>query len=905
MYGAGGTLSIGTPNAFNFKVATNNTVALTITPDQNARFVGIVTATNMFIGPWAVSTGLGVLSVANALTINNGGSGSASGATFNGSSPVTISYNSIGAPSTSGVNATGTWNIVAGSAVSANNVNTVLQTASASYYPTFVNANNASPVAESLYTTSTFVVNPSSGFVGIGKSNPSYLLDAGAGTAAFGAALVAQGSPNVNLQGAWIGWNYSGGGGETNFINQLGGGSAGGFNWQNSTTGNSRTTVMTLLANGNLGIGTSSPGAKLDVSGGDVRTSNGLIIGSDQDYIYQSALNILSFRVGTSTNQTYFGFKASSGLPIIDGPGGALALGTSGTERMRIDSSGNVLVGTTTASWSASGRGNVTVGGSSSAILSFQVGGADKGYLFNDGTNIQLLTNVAGSLIFSTNTVERMRIDSSGNVGIGTTTPGSKFSVVGGSLSSTGQYALNIASGLTTGRIGTYDAATASAIHTYYDNGSVEISSGSTSGYVSGISLTGYSAGGNYAGTLRFATLSAERMRIDSAGNVGIGTSSPGNTLTVNGTSQVISSAGETDLKITNSSTNGRDYWLISGGSSGAFAGGSFGIWDNTAGATRLSVNSSGNITINNSLTVGSNLTVTGNAYATNLNATYALPANLGSPSWINLGTFTAGQTGNHCFIKVVTSVGYNAVTGQQSEIYIHFTTSNGASVDTNGFAGWTSFYITNTENPGYNVAVVANAAGTSATAFTVYFYQAGNYDGNGAFYTVETSQPNGTWVNSATLASAPASASSTVQYGTNQYWIQSNTTVTGNLSVSGNVVNPKLQGYTEVVTVQTATSAALTINLAASNIVNLTLSSNTTVGFINTASVNIADSMMIVAKQDGVGSRIITWPSNVKWPNGSAPALSTAANAIDVLNFITIDGGATYYGALSLANLH
>jgi hypothetical protein len=37
-------------------------------------------------------------SVANALTFNNGGSGSASGSTFNGSAAVTISYNSIGAP---------------------------------------------------------------------------------------------------------------------------------------------------------------------------------------------------------------------------------------------------------------------------------------------------------------------------------------------------------------------------------------------------------------------------------------------------------------------------------------------------------------------------------------------------------------------------------------------------------------------------------------------------------------------------------------------------------------------------------------------------------------------------------------------------------------------------------------
>lgn len=46
-----------------------------------------------------------------ALTMNNGGSGAASGTTFDGSTARTISYNTIGAPSTTGANATGTWNI--------------------------------------------------------------------------------------------------------------------------------------------------------------------------------------------------------------------------------------------------------------------------------------------------------------------------------------------------------------------------------------------------------------------------------------------------------------------------------------------------------------------------------------------------------------------------------------------------------------------------------------------------------------------------------------------------------------------------------------------------------------------------------------------------------------------------
>jgi hypothetical protein len=64
-------------------------------------------------------------SVANSLTFSNGGSGDASGSTYNGGGARTISYNSVGAPSTSGANASGTWSIsVTGSAGSASTATT-------------------------------------------------------------------------------------------------------------------------------------------------------------------------------------------------------------------------------------------------------------------------------------------------------------------------------------------------------------------------------------------------------------------------------------------------------------------------------------------------------------------------------------------------------------------------------------------------------------------------------------------------------------------------------------------------------------------------------------------------------------------------------------------------------------
>jgi len=59
----------------------------------------------------------------NSATFNNGGAGAASGSTFNGSAALTVSYNTVGAPSTTGANASGTWGIsITGTAAAATTV---------------------------------------------------------------------------------------------------------------------------------------------------------------------------------------------------------------------------------------------------------------------------------------------------------------------------------------------------------------------------------------------------------------------------------------------------------------------------------------------------------------------------------------------------------------------------------------------------------------------------------------------------------------------------------------------------------------------------------------------------------------------------------------------------------------
>lgn len=215
----------------------------------------------------------------------------------------------------------------------------------------------------------------------------------------------------------------------------------------------------------------------------------------------------------------------------------------------------------------------------------------------------------------------------------------------------------------------------------------------------------------------------------------------------------------------------------------------------NTAPDARLAVTGAANIS--------GNVAIGGTYRARNANYTFTLPNVGGAASWIFLGTFTAAQNGQHVYIKVVTGVGYNAIASQQSEIHIHFKTSNGSSVDGNGFAGDATFYVTNAnDGTGYSVKVRGNAAGVSATSYDIFLFQAGAFNGEGSFYTVELgNQFTSSWTNSSTTAADPGVASSTIAVGTERYLIQSNVgintaTAGSSLTVNGDVaanffVNP------------------------------------------------------------------------------------------------------------------
>ena len=88
---------------------------------------------------------------------------------------------------------------------------------------------------------------------------------------------------------------------------------------------------------------------------------------------------------------------------------------------------------------------------------------------------------------------------------------------------------------------------------------------------------------------------------------------------------------------------------------------------------------------------------------------------------------------------------------------------------------------------------------------------------------------------------------------------------------------------------------AADTIDWRQGNKQLTTLTDNTTLTFTAPGG---AASLILRIVQDGTGSRTITWPGNVRWPGGTAPTLSTAAGAIDIVG-IYYDG-TNYYGDIS-----
>ena len=212
---------------------------------------------------------------------------------------------------------------------------------------------------------------------------------------------------------------------------------------------------------GNVGIGTSSPVSLLTVGSVSstnhfsVARENAVITGTDVTVSATQAgmLDILSTSlagVGKSTSLTFTqntsqyiagwdkvlgaidveltssdNLTADSAMKFYTSAG---AISSTLNERMRIDSSGNVGIGTSTPSNTYGTNLHVHSTATSSAIKltnsSTGTGGSDGFELFGSGVNTYLLNREAGFMYFGTSNTEAMRIDSSGNVLVGKTASG-------------------------------------------------------------------------------------------------------------------------------------------------------------------------------------------------------------------------------------------------------------------------------------------------------------------------------------------------------------------------------------------------------------------------------------------------------------------------------------------------
>ncbi|MBI4347064.1 MAG: tail fiber domain-containing protein [Elusimicrobia bacterium] len=200
-----------------------------------------------------------------------------------------------------------------------------------------------------------------------------------------------------------------------------------------------------LASDGKIGLGNTSPASDVDMDNGDA-VNTWLRLGGEAATV--------SKYVGLESGGS--GFGASSGFSGVEfgGPGSAsegyLAfhthdVGTSSGERMRIDKSGNVGIGTTGMTEKLHVWGNARFGDSAVASTYIGTSLADTGnfVIFHNGVSgkqaslgqaVPSIAGVGDDLIFSTYNsgwAEKMRLTNGGNVGIGTPSPGALLDVSG------------------------------------------------------------------------------------------------------------------------------------------------------------------------------------------------------------------------------------------------------------------------------------------------------------------------------------------------------------------------------------------------------------------------------------------------------------------------------------------
>jgi hypothetical protein len=170
-------------------------------------------------------------------------------------------------------------------------------------------------------------------------------------------------------------------------------------------------TLYVDSTNNKVGIGNTSPNTKLDIIGSSTNGS-GVV---DTLRLRNTGTSIndgprLQFTAGSSTSGAAIGSqgKALNSADLLFYAGG-------NSERMRIDSSGNVGIGTSSLQ-NSSGFSTLSINGTTGGQIAFQTGGTSESFIYSDATNFYFYNSNAGDLRFYTSGTERMRLETDGDL---------------------------------------------------------------------------------------------------------------------------------------------------------------------------------------------------------------------------------------------------------------------------------------------------------------------------------------------------------------------------------------------------------------------------------------------------------------------------------------------------------
>ena len=173
------------------------------------------------------------------------------------------------------------------------------------------------------------------------------------------------------------------------------------------------TSRLTLDSSGNLGLGVTPSGwntySAMQFPAGAVSSyGTGQQLDVSQNTYYATGFKY----VATAASTLY---RQSGGVHTwFNAPSGTAGNAISFTQAMTLDASGNLLVGATSALLSNSGRGNITINGSSDSILAFGNGGSTSSYIFSSSSKLEINADGARYIQFTNNGAERARFNTTG-----------------------------------------------------------------------------------------------------------------------------------------------------------------------------------------------------------------------------------------------------------------------------------------------------------------------------------------------------------------------------------------------------------------------------------------------------------------------------------------------------------